>query len=252
MTELRIGRIESGPGGVQGGMKRALLLAALLLGACGDEPGPRAAPEPSPAVDREYTCGGGTFTTEALEEREAPSDELLDAVEELRKGPEGGFLPADGWFVGSGDEDRALLLAPDGKLFDSATFERDEGKWVPAGWGDCTPRLYVPDKSVLRWKLAEESHPPEPDARELDVLVTEVECSSGRDIEGLIEADVTYGPDAIEVVLTAPALGRGAHTCQGTNPTPYDLVLEEPVGDREVVDLSVYPPTEPGPGTRIP
>ena len=54
-------------------------------------------------------------------------------------------------------------------------------------------------------------------------------------------------------MLTAPGLEPDVgYDCQGTPATEYELVLSEPVGDREVVDLSVYPPVEPEPGALLP
>jgi hypothetical protein len=165
---------------------------------------------------------------------------------------DGAMLPEDGWTVVSESDSTTTLLAPqDGRFgFASVSFDKEGDVWDPAGWGDCTPRLARLGKSVLRWAFTENSHPPQPDATELALLVTEVECSSGRKLDGLIEADVEYGEDRIEVVLTAPG-GIGGN-CIGTAPTEYTLELDEPVGQREVVDLSVYPVVEPKPGTRLP
>lgn len=188
----------------------------------------------------------------AIEDRQPPSDDLLAAIEKLRKSPEG-RVPPDGWFVVAETSDRATLLAPLRGQFSSVTFEREGEGWAAQGWGDCLPRLNVPEKSVLRWAFTEDAYPPDPGATELELLVVEVQCSSGRDIEGLVEANVEYREDRIDVVLTAPGLDPGVgYDCQGSPGTEYELVLSEPVGDREVVDLSVYPPAEPEPGTLVP
>jgi hypothetical protein len=189
----------------------------------------------------------------AIEDRQPPSDDLLAAIEKLRRSPEGGSVPAEGWFVVAATSERATLLAPLRDQFSSATFERESEGWEAQGWGDCLPGLHVPDKSVLRWAFTKGAYPPDPAATELEVLAVETQCSSGRDIEGLVEANVEYREDRIDVVLTAPGLRPGVgYDCQGTPATEYELVLSEPVGDREVVDLSVYPPVEPEPGTLVP
>lgn len=238
-------------------MNRHLLsvLAAvvLLFGACGAPSGGSAARGDPPRSELEYGCGGGgTFTPIDIEEGPAPSEAILDALHDLRQTMDGAMLPEDGWTVVSETDSVTTLVAPQGGHFGfaSATFEKKDGQWQPAGWGDCTPRLVLLGKSVLRWALTDESHPPDPEATQLSLLVTEVECSSGRSLEGLIEPDVTYGDERIEVVLTAPG-GIGGN-CIGTTPTDYTLQLDEPVGQREVVDLSVYPVVEPQPGTRLP
>lgn len=232
----------------------------LLLAACGDpnDAGGSAVGTDPPPSELQYGCGGGgTFTPRDIEEGPEPSQDILDALHELPQTMDGAMLPEDGWKVVA-EEGRAttLLAASDGEIaFASATFERQGNDWKPARWGDCTPRLVVEDKSVLRWAFDSSSFPPDPEATQLTVLASDSQCSSGRDLEGLIEPEVTYGKSRIEVVLTAPSLETGknsAYTCIGTAPTEYTLELDEPVGEREVVDPSVYPAVEPGPGTRLP
>lgn len=233
-------------------------LAALV--ACGEEPPASRADDQPPGAatsssggDLSYSCGGATFPVAAVEDRQRPSDDLLAAIEKLRKKPEGDIVPPHGWFVVAETRERATLLAPRGDQFSHATFDQESEGWDVGGWGDCLPRLHVPAKSVLRWAFTESAYPPDPGATELELLVAEAQCSSGRDIEGLIEASVEYREDRVDVVLTAPGLEDDiGYTCQGTPPTEYELVLSEPVGDREVIDLSVYPPVEPGPGTSLP
>ena len=232
----------------------------LLLGACGDPEvggGSGVASDP-PSPELQYGCGaGGTFTPRDIEGGPKPSQDILDALRELRQTMDGAMLPEDDWKVVGKNGGATTLLAPSGNesAFASATFERDGNSWKPAGWGDCTPRLVIEEKSVLRWAFDGSSYPPDPKATELTVLASDSQCSSGRELEGLIEPQVTYGRSRIEVVLTAPSLETGtnsAYTCIGTPPTKYTLQLDEPVGEREVVDPSVYPAVEPEPGTRLP
>lgn len=236
-------------------MNRWLLIGLIVLAsatACGDR---QAAPPRGQIAssELEYGCGAGaTFTPRDIEEGPDPSEDVLDALRELRQTMDGAMLPESGWTVVSESDAATTLLAPQqGRFgFASVTFERQDEGWKPAGWGDCTPRLALLGKSVLRWAFTEDAHPPESDATELSLLVTEVECSSGRKLDGLIEPNVTYGEDRVEVVLTAPG-GIGGN-CIGTAPTEFTLQLDEPVSEREVVDLSVYPVAEPTPGTRLP
>jgi hypothetical protein len=228
-------------------------LALAVLSACGDPQAAAPGGSQPASSELQYGCGaGGTFTAQDIGEGPEPSEDILEALRDLRQTMDGAMLPEDGWTVVSESGSTTTLLAPqDGRFgFASASFDKEGDGWDPAGWGDCTPRLAMLGKSVLRWAFTESSHPPEPGATELAVLVTEVECSSGRKLEGLIEPDITYGNDRIEVVLTAPG-GIGGN-CIGTAPTEYTLELDEPVGQREVIDMSVYPVVEPTPGTRLP
>lgn len=231
-----------------------LCCVALLAAGCGSEPTPpTGSNSPSRADELTYGCGGrGTFTADDIEAERKPRDELLDALGELRETMDGAMLPADGWLVVSETDRRADLLAPSGDQIASASFEKEGGEWKPAGWGDCLPRLELADKSVLEWELADSSYPPKPEATQIEVLVGDTQCSSGRDLEGLIESEVTYTDSAVEVVLTAPPLDTGknkAYTCEGNSPVEYQLELQEPIAEREVIDISVYPAREPAPGT---
>ena len=233
-----------------------VLVALTVLAGCAD-PAPTVplSGEPSPS-EHEYSCGGdATFTSRDIEQGPEPSAEILDALRKLRQTMDGAMLPEDGWKVVSEERKTTTLVAPLRNSFASATFEKDDEGWGPVGWDECVPRLVQEDKSVLRWAFTDGSYPPDADATDLNVLVTEVECSGGRDIEGLIEPRVTYGETAIEVVLVAPGLRTGkneAYTCLGTSPTEFTLELEEPVGEREVVDVSIYPAVESVPGTSLP
>lgn len=73
---------------------------------------------------------------------------------------------------------------------------------------------------------------PTADDRVLHLLVSELECHGYVSEEGRIVAEATYLPDRILVrVGVIPLPGD----CPGTPPTPFDLELSEPVGDREIV-----------------
>lgn len=231
-----------------------LCCLALLAAGCGSEPTPpTTGGSPSRVDELIYGCGGrATFTAADVEAEREPRNELLDAIGELRQTMDGAMLPADGWLVVSENNRRADLLAPLGEQFASASFEKNDAEWKPAGWGDCLPRLEVADKSVLEWELAGSSYPPGAEATEIEVLAVDTQCSSGRDLEGLVGSEVTYTDTTVEVMLTAPPLDAGkmqAFTCEGVGPVGYTLQLEEPIGEREVVDISVYPGREPAPGT---
>lgn len=237
-------------------VRTALILASLLVVGCGagasDAPGRRSSA--SGAGDTlEYSCGrGDTFTAADVAAEREPAEEVLAALHELRQTMDGAVLPEQGWLeVGSSNE-TVTLIAPLNDAYASAAFERTDGEWQPSGWGECVPRLQLPDRSVLRWAFSDASYPPDPDATQLELLVSEVECSSGRDIDGLIEPTVTYDREQISVLLTAPGLSGKDQTCQGMPPTSYALTLDEAPGERKVVDPSVFPAVEPTPGTRLP
>lgn len=89
-----------------------------------------------------------------------------------------------------------------------------------------------------RWWLAT---PPRPDDRALDLVVHERACASGQSADGRIRPVVEYRPDSILVTITVPYAG-GFQLCPGNPDTPFRLPLDEPVGDREILDGRSSPP----------
>ena len=92
---------------------------------------------------------------------------------------------------------------------------------------------------------------PAPDAAlssqttQLPVLVNEVACASGQDASGRIpEPEIVYQQDAVVVTIRVIPLG-GAQSCPSNPDTPYTLVLDEPLGERRLLDGGVDPPTPP-------
>ena len=236
---------------------RSLALMALcgLLTACGNPPSDATGNQtgrPTEAIDVRYSCGGDiTFTAEHVAEGKPPAQDVLSALHELRQTMDGAILPPAGWIEVHKTADRVTVLAPLGEAFASASFRYEGGRWGPSGWGDCIPRLHIPNRSVLRWAFTPASYPPRPDETEFEIVVSEVDCSSGRDIRSLIEPTISYGEEEISVLLTAPGLS-GDQTCPGRAPTPFRLSLQQPPGDRRMVDPSAFPVVEPTPGTRLP
>ena len=86
----------------------------------------------------------------------------------------------------------------------------------------------------------------DPAATRLPLLVQERECASGQSAEGRIERpDVEYRSDAVIVTVRVRDLG-GDQDCPGNPDTPFVLRLDEPVGDRELLDGGKRPPAPPG------
>ena len=101
------------------------------------------------------------------------------------------------------------------------------------------PMAVVGDRSTATWKLESE---PQPDATELTLLVEERACSSGRKLtEENTDADIEYTEEEIHIVMSGDPL-RGAYNCIGNLPAPITVQLEEPIGDRRLVDAGSYPP----------
>lgn len=84
-----------------------------------------------------------------------------------------------------------------------------------------------------------------PGSTSIDVLVNEVNCASGQPAHGRIPApDIVYREDSI--VITIGVVPRaGGQTCPSNPNTPFTVELDEPLGDRVLLDGSQEPPAEP-------
>lgn len=69
----------------------------------------------------------------------------------------------------------------------------------------------------------------------LTLEVTRLGCSGG--VTGdLLTPWIVYEDDRIVIQIDAEPLGDGAYDCQGNDAVPVEVELEEPIGDRELVD----------------
>jgi hypothetical protein len=91
---------------------------------------------------------------------------------------------------------------------------------------------------VASWELAPGSVPT-PESTRLETLVLEEGCASGQTAQGRIIHDVKYREDAVVVRFRVVTLG--AATCPSHPPTRHVITLDEPLGDRELLDGAVAP-----------
>lgn len=192
---------------------------------------------------------------------------LADAppVSSLPEGPAGAvddagapaFDPSLDWKVVHQSDDRVDLVREldepvdmvggDVRTHASRTLEliTDAGN-VADGWrltssGRCAQRLVTDgDLGDADLVLAE---PPAPDDTAVDLLVTERACASGQSAEGRVEL-VELAETADEVQLHVGVRPRDADgaTCPANPSTPFTAELSDPLGDRDIVDVSVVPP----------
>lgn len=85
-----------------------------------------------------------------------------------------------------------------------------------------------------------------PDTQVLDVMVLEQECASGQRATGRIK-DPKVERDDRQVIVTFTVEPVGEATCPSNPPTPHQLDLGEPLGDRQLLDGGTEPPREPIP-----
>jgi hypothetical protein len=120
----------------------------------------------------------------------------------------------------------------------SATFERSGDEWTPDGFEECDPEVEFGRRSSATWELAEE---PAPSDTRLVVIALERRCSGGRKLtQRNTRPHVSYTEKAITIVVGVDP-PRDV-TCPDNPPSRLTVELDEPVGDRELVDAAVYPP----------
>lgn len=119
----------------------------------------------------------------------------------------------------------------------TATLELDGGEWDFLGFGDCQlERQYAEGHARVDVATAERSGP-----HRLRLGIVEQDCTSGRDpLPYLHEPAVVESEEAVTVYFSSEPV-RGGASCQGNPEASYTLELDEPLGDRVLLDGSTYP-----------
>ena len=90
------------------------------------------------------------------------------------------------------------------------------------------------DTADASWKLAP-GQEVGPTSRELEVLVTRVECNSG--VTGQVEKpEIEVKSDRVIVTFVVTPGRAGSADCQGNPEVAFRLTLPEPLGDRALAD----------------
>lgn len=260
---------------------RARLMVAALVGVavtsgCGDQaPPPSVARSISMEASPSANAAPGTSKPDEWENLKPPralsSDEIaltcaspVEFHADALQGPRGvetaghpaaaalrRFISTDvalrgreGWYLAALTESQALFLVPgsdsDGGYW-YAEFSATEGPWQNERSGSCEIRPSFGDFGPATWALAP-GQSLTPATVVLDVLVGELACASGNSPEGrVVPAAAVYLEDAVVVIFGVRPL-PGAQTCQASPPAEVRLELGEPLGDRELLDGSEFPP----------
>lgn len=135
------------------------------------------------------------------------------------------------WSAESGPGDQAQYV----------TLERTDTGLDFTGWGDCQLSVALPPG---RSQVEITAPPSGVDGATTTpaVMANERECVSGRDPSTYLgEPVVVESADRVVVTLSSEtAIGR--QNCQGNPSVSVTLDLDEPVGDRELLDGGVWPP----------
>jgi hypothetical protein len=179
-------------------------------------------------------------------------DGLRRALETMR--PEFEFAPrADRphqlpWLLAYEDEGLALFLvrrAGKAERYSAMYVEREGDEWGFSGYSDdCRPRpLITHGLGSSEWRVDSDS-PPASVSSAFPIEVMEHECASGRPADGRIAKPIVeYGEDAITITVPVRRV-PGDATCPGNPWTPFVLELDEPVGDRPLLDGGPWPPEQ--------
>ena len=108
----------------------------------------------------------------------------------------------------------------------------DDPAQIPAGLGQVT------------WSFDPDFPEPGPTDTELHVRATEIGCASGQPMGDRLQGpQVIESDDAIRIAF-AVTLQVGGQDCQGNPSTPVTITLDEPLGDRTLID-AVDPARQP-------
>lgn len=136
-------------------------------------------------------------------------------------------------------------VTADGEVVSSEA--RSDGR-VPPMIGDGSTPYASPSPPVdagrASWALPTD---PEigPSTTQFTALVTERACASGRSAEGrVIGPVIEYTANAVIVTFQVQGLD-GAQACPSNPSTPVQVTLDEPLGDRQLLDGDSKPPREP-------
>lgn len=205
--------------------------------------------------DAEYTCASPPFVPAELFTQEVGAEtkegEVYDALRfHLEEGTGFGPYPDGPWYEIQVSEDRAFFLAlydrqsPDGPIGVDMSLELEGGAWNWAGAGECKPYAFAPDLGTATWALAD----PEPAATDttFTALVTELACTGGQSSEGRVQSPIIdYGDEEIIVTFFVDPLPPGTYTCPGNPSTSVTVDLDQPLGNRALMDGGTYPSREP-------
>ena len=230
----------------------ALTLAAALAmtSACG--------PVPGSSGSRDFLCGSVPVTEAMLEQPTRIADldaESRSAIEDATF-DDGRPLQLDDsedWQVIVDESDEIVLIRPvdagelpigdfgDGLQTDHELLMLTTDLWP--GWAvaaqtSCALTVDL-GELVAPFVALDSASPPSPDSQSLSLLVLDSNCGGATDMPERIEVvSVIETDDEVRVLLGVRPLPGGTYTCEGFPPTPFSLELEQPLGDRSIIDAS--------------
>ena len=255
----------------------AVVPLLVVLAGCGDESS-TSAEDPGAEVDLpvvlvdgevQVSCGGElTWSPSVMAdgiEPPVPAEQIsvaLDAIasepglsaETSRVLPDGGRTD---WRVLAGDDQHLFLgiggwtdEGPSQDPDDPGSYmslELDNGAWAWRGHGGCRRLVPQLERDEIMWvELSAPGAGLDRTATTLTVGVNEIACTSSRDPEPFLRSPAVVETEASVTVYWTSEAPTGAQTCPGNPTVEQDLTLVEPLGDRELLDASTWPPAVVG------
>jgi hypothetical protein len=239
---------------ILGAPAATLLVMALLTASCADAVDPHGGASRNATADDHglvAACGGVEFAdlhpdTSAF----AP----YSAWGEIDLAPLGGeapffreFIDQYAWFTAEETADSLTLFGeprhgPRGSNpYASAALEMRDGAWFLLGWGQCSIELSAPGWGNARF-MVDPTVPPDPGSDRVTVFATEMACAGGkppgdRRVRSVVVEETA---ESVSVVLLVERT-QGDTSCPGNPRFQFEIALDSPIGDREILDASVYP-----------
>ncbi|MBO1902076.1 hypothetical protein J4H92_08970 [Leucobacter weissii] len=247
------------------GIGRALaaLATAVLLAGCASSAASDPQPSPEspagPVSADAYLCMGAQIPRSAIENPvriadldETGRDAIAGATDDAGSPLE--LEDPEEWIVATRSDTLIILIRTldetrdDEEEFDTRaeddheTIELSTELWegwaVAASNGGCVLTVQL-DGLGVPYVWLDPDFPPDPESRELRLMVLDSQCGGDIDMPERIEVvQLDEGESEVGLLLGTQPLPEGGYECPGFSPTPYTLELDEPLGDRVVVDLS--------------
>jgi hypothetical protein len=131
----------------------------------------------------------------------------------------------------------------DGPARDAMTMqlERRDGAWGWASGGNCWTLGPVLDPDTI-WVQVNASAAVDGDATEVTVDVNETACTSARDPAPFLNEPALVSTEESVTVYWTSRPPVGGANCPGNPTSQQVLTLDEPLGDRPLLDGSRWPP----------
>lgn len=84
------------------------------------------------------------------------------------------------------------------------------------------------------WEI-DETAPPTAESTAFTALVTRLGCASG-ETGNVQEPQIALEPDRVVVTFSVESLSGGDESCPGNKFVPYEVEVDEPIGDRTLID----------------